>query len=53
MDVAAHRDVRPNAGPFADYHIANHLSAGVDIGGRGDLRRLAAKGTNHVLFRRS
>ncbi len=46
MHVTADSGVRPDAGPLADYHVTNYLSAGVDIGGRGDFRHDAAVATN-------
>src|SRR5260370_8114026 len=33
VHIAADGGVRPDAGPLADNHITNHLSAGIHIGG--------------------
>src|SRR6185295_16584624 len=46
MHIAADRSVRPDAGPLAHDDVTNHLSAGIDIGGRGDFRLDAAIATN-------
>src|SRR5689334_11086213 len=45
--VAADDRVRPDAGALADGDIANHLRAGIDVGGGGNLGRDATIRTKH------
>src|SRR5579859_6250536 len=47
VHVATCRDVRPDAGAFADHDVSNHLRALIDVSGSGDLGYDAAIGTNH------
>src|SRR3954453_8314035 len=47
VHVAADGDVAPDAGAFADFDIADHLSAGIDVTGSGNPRYDAAVGANH------
>ena len=42
-----HIYVAPYAGTFADFDIADHLRAPIDVTGCGNLGRDAAIGTNH------
>ena len=45
--VSADSHVQPHARPLTYYHIANHLSACIDIGRTGNARRYSAIGSNH------
>ena len=49
VHVAAHGDIRPDAGPLADDHVSNHLRALIDVSGSGNLGHDAAIGTNHAV----
>src|SRR5579859_4238355 len=46
VHVAANHGARPDAGVFADDYVADDDGGGVNIGGGGDLRALAAIGAN-------
>ena len=50
MHVATNRDQGPDTGTFSDTDVADHLCAGVDVAGRGDLRHDAAICPDHCVI---
>ena len=48
VHVAANHRARPDAGVFADDHVADDDGGGVDVGGCGDFGSFAAIGSDHA-----
>src|SRR5205823_986699 len=48
VDIAADYRAGPNAGVCADDYVADQDGGGINIGGGGDLRKLAAIGSDHA-----